>query len=240
MLQQITKRDGQALVWIGENYGVRMDTVTVLLSRLTGDGPLLRQSASRIVGRWCEMNLVTKFRALNRTWITPTQKGLLMSGLPYKPWSCAITQLQHVHQMALSRLAYEAAGGDPDAWLSERFLRAERGTQRWHLPDASIELDNISSMGLRDRGWLHPSFPAERGRLAVEVELTIKNRKQMEEILNRPRHPETCGVIYLTRPELTDRLEKLIAELSVKSMCRLPTHIQPLPIIDGIDPAVIW
>jgi hypothetical protein len=193
---ELTRRDSQALAWVGEQYAVRLDVLAVLLGRLSpvGSGePLGRRSVRVQVDRWERSGLARHRSMLGSTWIIPTEAGLRYGGLPYAPWLARGSRLEHAHAVAMVRLASRGE------WVGERALRRERHEKRrqhrdsapWHAPDGIVADD-----------------PA--GRLLVEVELTLHHDSEVLDALSRP-WPNTTGVVYFTRPQL---LEQVTAQLA--------------------------
>src|SRR5829696_5511730 len=125
---ELTRRDHQAMAWIGEQYGVRLDVAAVLLGRLspTGSGePLSRRSVRVQIDRWQRSGLARARSMLGSVWVVPTEQGLRYGGLPYAPWPARGSRLEHTHAVAMVRLAQ--TGGE---WIGERALRRERHLKR--------------------------------------------------------------------------------------------------------------
>jgi hypothetical protein len=127
---EFTRRDAAALTWLGEQYGARLDVLSVLLGRLGETrAPLSRWAVRDQVERWKRQRLVATERALGDTWVTPTRLGLDRVGLSGLPtWRVPVTRVRHCHGVNILRLWYE---GKPDAarapWISERMTYRERG-----------------------------------------------------------------------------------------------------------------
>jgi hypothetical protein len=195
---ELTRRDAQALAWVGEMYTVRLDVLGVLLGHLSPKGagePLSRRSVRVQVDRWERSGLARHRSMLGATWVIPTEAGLRYGGLPYDSWAPRGSRLEHAHAAAMVRLAVRGE------WIGERALRRQRHELRrlhpdgapWHAPDGIVADD-----------------PA--GRLLVEVELTPHHDTKVLSALSRP-WPVTAGVVYYTRPELVERVTAQLARL---------------------------
>jgi len=130
-----THRDVEVLAWVAEQYAVRADTLALLLGRLSPDGPRTVHRWEYAPGRWAELPALAEAtvryhlrrwlragwvrpqRALGRTWIVPTRRGLELAGSGYRPWTLVPSQLQHLHAVAVVRLAIETANPDAE-WVS--------------------------------------------------------------------------------------------------------------------------
>jgi hypothetical protein len=99
---QITARDLAAVRWVGEQFGALADLLAILLG-LMAQAPT--QRAGRIgydtvrhhVARWLRARLVVREHLLGAMWVTPTRRGLSMTGLDFPLWELPETQLAHVH-----------------------------------------------------------------------------------------------------------------------------------------------
>jgi hypothetical protein len=131
-----THRDVAALGWVAEQYTVRADLLGLLLGRLSPEAPrtvhaweyatgqraeLPALSAATVryhLRRWLHAGWVTVQRALGRTWIVPTPRGLALAGIDYRLWGLVPSRLAHVHAVGLVRLAIEAANPRPSGSAS--------------------------------------------------------------------------------------------------------------------------
>src|SRR3954466_3765006 len=97
-------------------------------------------------------------------WLTP--RGQRVCGVDFKPWRPqAIGRLPHLAAVTDVRL-YVAKRRPEAAWVSERVVArelAQHGERRAHLPDAEVLIGDQ--------------------RVAVEVELTQKERRRTESIV---------------------------------------------------------
>ena len=111
----ITARDLAAVRWVGEQFGARADLLAVLLGRLS---PSQTQAAGLVgartvrhhVDRWLRARLVVREHLLGQAWVTPTRRGLSMTGLDFPLWELPDTQLAHIHTIGIVRLAVEQTG----------------------------------------------------------------------------------------------------------------------------------
>ena len=177
-----THRDVAALAWVAEQYAVRADTLGLLLGRLSPEQPRTVFRWEYAAGQWAELPALSEAtvryhlrrwlragwvrpqRALGRTWVIPTRAGLELAGSGYRPWTLVPSQLQHLHAVAVVRLAIEAANPDTE-WVRWR-------TSRSPLPGSALR-----------------SFRRQRAAVAV-VELGHRVRVER---LGRPQSP-TKGV----------------------------------------------
>jgi hypothetical protein len=118
-----TARDLTALRFVGEQYAVRLDLATVLLTRLSTTGPerasqLSRRAVREQLGRWEQAGWAERRRLLGQTWVTLTRTGLRLVGLEF-----------------------------------ERALWRRRGKASWHLADAALPApipDGWAQQGIRE------------------------------------------------------------------------------------------
>lgn len=219
---ELTERDAAALMWIAEQYGARLDVLAVLLGRLGGRAEPLSMSAVRNqVDRWRRMRLVTAERALGATWVTLTKAGLGRAGAEYPVWSAPAARLAHCHAVNVVRLAYEATDqAETRPWVCERDTWKERGELRWHVPDGV----------LRD-----PAGDATDRTVAVEVELTLKTRRQYRsEVFGNLRKGTAVVWYYVPGPAFARRLEAHVAAAIEAERAAVKWAVRPLPTLPGI------
>jgi hypothetical protein len=219
-----TARDGVALAWIGEQYGVRTDVAAVVLARQSGREELSRRTVRVQLDRWERAGLVLRQRLYGRSWVVPTSAGLAFAGLPYPPWRPAYGRLAHVHAVSVVRLALEAAAPGLQ-WISERALGRERrqadGT--WHLPDGAVEVPAPA-----DRPQLQQAFHA------VEVELTPKSRPNLAEVFDTLTG-NTVAVTYFAPASDVPTLRAATAEVTTGRRPRLEVRVVELPHLPGVS-----
>ncbi len=222
-----TIRDLAALRWLGEQYAVRLDVATVLLTRLSTAGPeaggqLSRRAVREQLGRWEAAGWAERRRLLGHTWITPTRTGLRLAGLDYDLWSPALDRLDHHHTVTVVRLAREPIPGQ-GGWMCERTLWRHRGKASWHLADAALPAPVPASWQQQgiDQAWE-----------LVEVELTQKSRPRMLAAL-KTRPPHTACVTYYVPTNLHAVLQAQLASVVRELGGRPPVTVEPLPQVAG-------
>jgi hypothetical protein len=222
-----TARDLAALRFVGEQYAIRVDVATVLLTRLSTAGPergsqLSRRAIREQLGRWEQAGWAERRRLLGHTWVLPTRTGLRLAGLDFEVWSPALDRLDHHHAAAVVRLAREPAPG-AGGWVCERALWRRRGKASWHLADAALPVPV-------PEGWVQQGI-SEAWEL-IEVELTQKARPRVVAAL-KTRPPHTAAVTYYVpaalQPALAAQLTGVMRELGG----RPPVTVQPLPEVAG-------
>ena len=135
---QRAERDGAALLFVAEMYGVQLDQLAAVLG-------VTDRRASAIVARWVARGHAQADRlGPGPRWVWLTKAGLASCGRPYQASPPALSRLAHTRAVTAIRLAldgvpaYAAAGA---YWRSERRLRAKLGGRlgvREHLPDAEV------------------------------------------------------------------------------------------------------
>jgi hypothetical protein len=240
-----TDRDGQALRWIAEQYAARLDTLTVLLGRLTpiegrAPEPLSRNTVRNHVTRWTRLGWVAAFSNLAGRWVTPTPLGLRLAGVDFPEWTPAISRLGHVHVAGVVRLWAEATYPDLE-WISERYLWRQWDTERaaaraaghelpdWHVPDALL----VERGAADDRGRLDPAAP----RQLVEIELRQKADSRVEGALYNRMPGNVVGIQYFTPPELTEVIVAQLGRARTRLRTRrLPDDVRaaPVPEVPGV------
>jgi hypothetical protein len=154
----VSRRDLDALGWVGEQYAVRVDQLAAFLDC----GP---RTVKRVVGRLREQRLVEVRRVLvgEPAWVIPTVAGLRACGLSFGAWRPTLGLLSHVAAVTEVRLHIQSCSPESE-WVCERVLAREKQTPQEHLADAVVLLDGR--------------------RIAVEVELTVKSKRRMSTIVD--------------------------------------------------------
>ena len=239
-----THRDVAALAWVAEQYAVRADTLGLLLGRLSPDGPrtvhrweyapgraaelpaLAEATVRYHLRRWLQAGWVRPQRALGRTWIVPGRAGLELAGSGYRPWTLVPSQLNHLHAVAVVRLAIETA--DPDTeWVPERALTRLRAQRRetWWRPDGGLV---VADAAVNGGPPLH----------TIEVELTPKHLAKLQEVFEH-RYPGEVQATYFTPPAHMERLRRRLAVLEQATRARnepwSPVTVVPLPALPGLS-----
>jgi hypothetical protein len=218
-----TARDLAALRFVGEQYAVRADVATVLLTRLSTAGPergtqLSRRAVREQLGRWEQAGWATRRRLLGHTWVTLTRAGLGLAGLDYEVWSPALDRLDHHHAAAVVRLAREPVPGR-GGWVCERALWRRRGKAAWHLADAALPVPVPET-------WQQQGI--EQAWELVEVELTQKARPRVVAAL-KTRPPHTARITYYVPAALHTALAAQLAGVVRELGGRPEVRIELLP-----------
>ena len=157
---RISERDAQLLLLIGEQYAITVDQLARLIGRTYRTARWLRdrwQRAGWVVSR----PLVAGGPSL--IWLS--HQGTRVAQSPYRTWDANPGMAAHVEAVTEMRLLLERQLRLGE-WESERMLGKSYGPRsqtRLHLPDAVLV--------------------TERGRVAIEVERTLKSRARLEEIV---------------------------------------------------------
>lgn len=171
---QITPRWEQSLRFIAQQGAIRFDHLQRLLGRLSPDpagmkepGVLSEERTRKILRRWQDEDVYEyrQFYAKQRGWLWLTRKGLKFANVDLRYYEPSPASLAHLAAVNAIRLTIEARRPG-DRWVSERELRAGQDPHatRRHLPDAEL---------LTEKGTIN----------ALEVELTVKSEKRLQEIL---------------------------------------------------------
>jgi hypothetical protein len=168
----LQRRDLDLLLWLGEQYGARMDQ----LERRIGCG---ERTVQRTVARLRHAGLVATRRILvgEPAWVLPTRAGLRACGSLFGVWEPRLGLLAHVAAVNDVRLHVEESAGEC-VWLCERALLRERRAGE-HLPDGVVLLDGR--------------------RAVIEVELTVKSRRRTTAILDELSR-RFDAVVYFCAP----------------------------------------
>ncbi len=150
-------RDLAVLGWLAEQYGARTDQLEVLLA----SGP---RTVQRVIARLRDAGLIDVRRLLvgEPAWAIPTSRGLRAAGQGFGVWHPRVGLLAHVGAINDVRLHVQARSPQSE-WVPERVLAKERRPTE-HLPDGVVIADGQ--------------------RVAIEVELTVKSRRRMAQILD--------------------------------------------------------
>jgi hypothetical protein len=242
---ELTARDATAVRWLADQYAVRADALGLLLGRLSPEAPSTVHAWQYAAGQWAELptladatvryhlrrwlqaRWVSVQRALGRTWIVPTQRGLALAGVDWRPWTLVPSRLAHVHAVGLVRLAIEAANPQAE-WVSERALARLRGQQRasWWLPDGALPAgDDAPAGGLRP---LH----------LLEVELTPKHLAKLQQVFE-DRYPGEVQTTYFAPPAHIEGLRRrlLVLEQATRAHNEPWSRVTvvPLPQLPGVS-----
>jgi hypothetical protein len=162
-----TPRDLQLLRWIGEMYGVPLQTFGDLLAKFSpgrvaagSRGTLARRHAQRLE----TLGLAVRRPMLGHRWVFLTPRGMREAGLPFQGGALPLWKLDHTAVVARLRLHIEAE--HPTwRWESERWIRYRyrQAKIKGRIPDGLLELP-------------------EGYRIAIEVELTRKGHNRYPEL----------------------------------------------------------
>jgi len=239
-----THRDVDVLVWVAEQYAVRVDTLGLLLGRRSPETPRTIHRWEYAPGRWVELPALAEAtvryhlrrwlragwvrpqRALGRTWVVPTRAGLELAGSGYRPWTLVPSQLNHLHAVAVVRLAIEAANSNAE-WVSERALARLRAQRRetWWRPDGGLVVADVAVSGGPP---LH----------TIEVELTPKHLTKLQQIFEH-RYPGEVQTTYFTPGGHQDALRARLAVLEQATRARNEpwsrVNVVSLPALPGVS-----
>ena len=239
-----THRDVAALAWIAEQYAVRADTLGLLLGRFSPDVPrtihrweyapgrsaelpaLAEATVRYHLRRWLRAGWMRPRRALGRTWIVPSRAGLELAGSGYRPWTLVPSQLNHLHAVAVVRLAIETVNPNAE-WVSERALTRLRAQRRetWWRPDGGLVVADVAVSGTPP---LH----------TIEVELTPKHLAKLQEVFEH-RYPGEVQTTYFTPAGHQDSLRRRLLVIEQATRARnepwSQVNVVPLPELPGLS-----
>jgi hypothetical protein len=238
-----TERDLAVLAWVGEQYAVRMDLLTVLLGRYRGapgrpgvsaaGPPLSVQTARAQVRRWEEVGWARRQFVLGHVWVVPTIAGLRLAGLRegarmLSVWQPVVTQLAHTHAVALVRLQLEERMTPGQTWICERYLRQENARTHRHTFDGAVELATEMRVPFRNAvgEWTER---ITKPRAAIEVELTLKAPARYRELIAQHIGQEWTQIHYYAPVGIVASLRRHLGE----RIAHCPVSVEALPGIDA-------
>jgi hypothetical protein len=186
---RLSERDERLLRLIGEQYAITVDQLARLIGRTPRTGRWLRDRW-RLAG-WVESRQLT---AAGPSFLWLTRAGTRVAGSPFRTWRANAALASHIEAVTGVRLLLEPQLR-PGEWVCERALAKSLcfgSPVRAHLPDAVIA--------------------AGDGRIAVEVELTLKSRARLEALLLELGR-DYDRVCYFAAPSLVPRLRELAETL---------------------------
>lgn len=220
----ITVRDTLALRWVGEQYGVRLDVVGVLLGRLGGaGGPLSLRTVRDVVARWERRGMAVAERSATGVWVSLTKRGLDRVGLGVREYRVPWNLERHHHAVSCVRLAYEGIER-PGAWVSERLTWSERAGAEasWHVPDGVVRTDDW-----QNGGWSE----------AVEVELTrkplVEYRDDVFGNLRHGSHPIRMVRYFVADERFRERLAEDLGVAVRENSEWVNWSVELLPVVEG-------
>lgn len=193
-----SERQMMAVTVLADMYGLQIDVLALFLG-------IHNHSAYRLVRQLRSERLVLpeliEGRARTPKWVVPTRQATAsyLGWMPAVQWRPPAKDAEHYRAVAQARIML--VGTDLDAWVSERRLRH----------DAEIEARHSRNRGYRSTGHIHDGrflgvVAGTYGWWALEVELTVKSRRNLDEAMTgairtaRDAQPEPMvGVLYLVR-----------------------------------------
>ncbi len=184
-----SERDLELLYLIGEQYAITLPQLGRLIGRSFHTARALRDRWKR--AGWVESGKLA-VDAPSFVWLSG--RGTAVAQSPYRTWQANHGLASHIEAVTEVRLLLEHQLGLGD-WECEREI-AQRlaqlnGRPHSHLPDAVLT--------------------TREGQIAIEVELTLKNRRRLAQIAD-----ETSRIYervwYFARPTLVPTLRRIAAE----------------------------
>lgn len=199
----LTPRDAAILLWVGEQYAVRLDHLGQLLGRhaqrTTHQAGLVQlTTVRRVVQRWLTCGMVRSKYLLagEPPWVYLTGKGLHELGLPFRELAPIVALAAHYYWTNQVRLWVEQHYPG-DRWVSERWLLKHQG-------EGDVLRPTVAD------GEVHRGDPGgDVTIIAVEVELTVKEFGRLQSILTaRAEHYD--GVWYFTTAATQKTLQRAL------------------------------
>jgi len=184
---RFSERDGELLAIVGDQFAVTVEQLAVLMGRSFRAGRWLRD-------RWLQAGWIESRQLLadgpSLLWLTGL--GVRVACSPYRRWRPNPAMAAHIEAVTDVRLLLERQLS-LGAWECERELAKTAWAAtlpRPHLPDGVLSTGS--------------------GRVAVEVELTLKSRVRLEEIIAilGERYPQ---VWYFAAPPAVAALAQVAA-----------------------------
>ena len=183
-----SERDAELLYLVGEQYALTLPQLAALIGRSVHTARALRDRWKR--AGWAGSGKLA-VEAPSFVWLTG--RGVAVARSPFRAWQPNHGLALHIEAVTWVRLLLEREL-ELGEWECERSIarrHAEQGGRRRHLPDGIVS--------------------SVEGQIAVEVELTLKNRARLREIIhdagNTYQH-----VWYFARPGLIPTLRTIAAE----------------------------
>ena len=157
---RFSERDGELLGLVGEQYAVTVEQLALLIGRSFRTGRWLRD-------RWLRAGWVESRQLVSGgpAFLWLSSQGARVAVSPYRRWQPNPALLSHIEAVTDVRLLLERRLG-LGVWECERGLAKaawSRSQPRPHLPDGVLA--------------------TSQGRIAVEVELSLKSRARLEAII---------------------------------------------------------
>lgn len=222
---RFTEGDHKGIRWIVEEGAVQLEQMQRVLARLSpnpeklGNPEMLSiQRTRKKKDKWKKEALIEykTFLANEKGWLWASRKGMEFVGLSdlryYEP---KLESLRHLYYVNQARLYIEQQRPD-DTWKSERLIRHEQpalqiGRKAPHIPDALLQKSTGET-------------------IAIEVELTLKKRERILDILKELVSTYHRTWYFVAQPawatveaalaQLPERQRKSIQMLSVEQKLR--------------------
>ena len=166
---------------------------TDLIARVLGlRASVVREAAARLAE--CELvDVEPRLHDEPGEWVIPRGAGLALDGRGFPRFRLKDGQLAHLAAVVGVRAL--CAKTDPGAlWVPERALMREASRKKQHLADAALEL--------------------KRGRIAIEVELTRKDRYKLVATIEKLLGGDQFKLVrYYVTDETRAGVERAIAEV---------------------------
>lgn len=204
-----SERDLRLLYLVGEQYAVTLPQLARLIERSPHTARALRDRWKR--AGWVDSGKLA-VQAPPFVWLTG--RGTAVAQSPYRTWQANHGLALHIEAVTEVRLLLEHQLG-LGSWECEReiaqHLAQPGGRRRSHLPDAVLS--------------------TAEGRIAIEVELTLKNRSRLAEIATETSRTYE-HVWYFARPTLVPTLRRIAAESAWGNIevCLCPPSRESLPV----------
>jgi hypothetical protein len=212
---QVTPRDLAALQWIGEQYATRLDQLQTVLGRLSTratkqPGKIAETTARHAIVRWESLGLAESRKILHDQppWVWLTPLGLRSAGLEFPAWRPGPDTLSHIYWCNQARL-YITQRRPEATWESERYLRLALGTlgAKGKPPQQTMAKQTPDAL-------LH----TPNGLLAIEVELSAKERQRMARVIRQlvyqyTQAPLNGTVWYFVSPAARSGVEAALRDL---------------------------
>jgi hypothetical protein len=190
----LTEKDERLTRWMGEMYACQVDHA----ARFLGVKPV---TARWRLDRLVDWETVGRLVVLHGQgpWYYPTREGLRWVGLPYRVWVPKPSAVAHLP--AVLDVSLDVQERYPDAeWVGERVIRRRRSQ--------AARMDGRGSLKVGHAPDGELVFPDGR-RVAVEVELSRKSPRRLEQILSSLISVRYDAVWWFASPEVVPGLERL-------------------------------
>jgi len=204
-----SERDAELLYLVGEQYALTLPQLAVLIGRSVHTARALRDRWKR--AGWVGSGKLA-VEAPSFVWLSG--RGAALARSPFRTWQPNHGLALHIEAVTWVRLLLERELGLGE-WECERSIarrHPEQGTRRRHLPDGIVS--------------------TAEGRIAVEVELTLKNRGRLREIV-RESGDTYQHVWYFARPTLIPTLRTIATESAWQNIDVYPYPPTPAELLAG-------